>query len=108
MNMRTRAGSLVAVLMVGVALATASVGEAEAKPKRPVSPADSGVRCVLPGAAVGSSNDQEFYMEGELVSVVDSNGVRRFLYCANDGNWIVAAPQKDNRQVAPQSATRTR
>ena len=56
-----------------------NVSTAYAKPKTPV---DNGVRCVSEEV-----DSIDFYLPGEIVTTIDSNGVGHRLQCGEDGEW---------------------
>lgn len=83
LSLRTRIQTLSAAAMLALAVASLTVGGADAKPKRPA----NGTTCSVPGAAVDppSENDFEFYLPGEVVSVVKPNGDIVLIQCQADG-----------------------
>jgi hypothetical protein len=80
MRIPSRAISLAAALVLGVAIVGMSTGEAEAKPRHPK---DAGVRCVLQDQS--PDEDYTFYLPGEYVAHPDGSGT--ILQCGNDGHW---------------------
>jgi len=76
--------TLAAGSMLALAIAGVSVGQADAKPKRPL---DNGVRCA---ALEPTTGEWDFYLPGEVVTVIDSQGVGHRFVCGGDGTWVRA------------------
>ncbi len=82
MDIGKRAYSLVTALVLGAAIVGLTADSAAAEEK--TTSKDDGTRCAVVGAAVGTSNDYEFYMPGE--SYTDRvTGTKHV--CGEDGEW---------------------
>lgn len=97
MNIRMKVRTLVAASLLAVAVVGVSAGAADAKPKKPL---DDGVRCAVTEPTTG---EIEFYLPGEVVTVMDSNGVGHRVQCGADGTWIrlFRAPKTGVRPMNP-------
>ncbi len=61
MNIRTAIRTLATAALLAVAVVSVSAGPAHARPKVD----DLNTPCAIPGSAVGSSNDWEYYSPGD-------------------------------------------
>jgi hypothetical protein len=86
MNIGKRVLSLATTLTLGVMIVGLTTQPAAAIDTQ--APSQDDVRCHIRGSVVGSTNDHEFFVPGDEVSVTDpSTGIRRTLKCMPDGRW---------------------
>ncbi len=81
MNIRFRAVSLAAALVLGVAIVGMSTGQAEARPRYP---RDAGARCVLYNHVEGE--DVTFYLPGSR-ELIGPWGQEVEVVCGSNGQW---------------------
>ena len=82
LQLRVRMAGLATALVLGATIVGLTAEPASAEKKK--AEKDDGTRCAVIGAAVGTSNDLEFYMPGE--SYTDYVTGTKYV-CGADGEW---------------------
>lgn len=98
MNARTMLRTAAAAAAIGVMALASPTGNAFAEAKKP--PKQEPKMCTMPGDLVGSSNDIEFFMPGDVASVATGPEPRLSVWeCQDDGTWeeVMTKPRVPGR-----------
>jgi hypothetical protein len=86
MQLRSRMTGLATALVLGATIMGLTAESAAAIDTQ--APSQDDVRCHIRGSVVGSTDDHEFFVPGDEVTVTDpATGLRRTLKCMPDGRW---------------------
>ena len=100
MNIRIHLRTLTAAAVLAVAVIGVAGESVHAESKE-----DNGVRCAAHSGS-GGDNEWNFYLPGEIITVIDSNGVGHKMECGADGRWHeVNARPPTSRPIPPQFLT---